>query len=85
MGARGAVNVIHRRDIAASDNPDEERTRLIDDYEERFANPYVAAERGFVDDVIEPRGTRPHLIRSLDMLRSKREAMPPKKHGNIPL
>ena len=85
MGAQGAVNVIHRRDIAASDDPDGERTRLIDDYEERFANPYVAAERGFVDDVIEPRATRPHLIRSLDMLRSKREAMPPKKHGNIPL
>ena len=85
MGARGAVNVIHRRDIAASDDPDEERTRLIDDYEDRFANPYVAAERGLVDDVIEPRATRPHLIRSLDMLRNKREAMPPKKHGNIPL
>ena len=85
MGARGAVNVIHRRDIAASDDPDEVRTRLIDDYEDRFANPYVAAERGLVDDVIEPRATRPHLIRSLDMLRNKREAMPPKKHGNIPL
>ena len=85
MGARGAVNVIHRREIAAAEDSDGERSRLIGDYEERFANPYVAAERGFVDDVIEPRETRPHLIRALDMLRNKREAMPPKKHGNIPL
>ncbi len=85
MGAQGAVNVIHRRDIADSNDPEARRTELIDEYEERFNTPYLAAERGFVDDVIEPRETRPRLIRSLEMLRNKREAMPPKKHGNIPL
>ena len=85
MGARGAVNVIHRRDIAASDDPDARRSELIAEYEERFNNPYLAAERGLVDEVIEPRETRYRLIRSLDMLRTKREGMPPKKHGNIPL
>jgi propionyl-CoA carboxylase beta chain len=85
MGARGAVNVIHRRDIAAADEPDTRREELIGEYEERFNNPYLAAERGLVDDVIEPRETRPRLIRALEMLRTKRESMPPKKHGNIPL
>lgn len=85
MGAQGAVNVIHRRDIAAADDPDTKRRDLITQYEERFNNPYLAAERGLVDDVIEPRETRSRLIRSLDMLRTKREAMPPRKHGNIPL
>jgi propionyl-CoA carboxylase beta chain len=85
MGAQGAVNIIHRREIAGSAEPDETRGRLIDEYEERFNNPYVAAERGLVDDVIEPRETRPRLIRAFNMLRSKREAMPPRKHGNIPL
>jgi propionyl-CoA carboxylase beta chain len=85
MGARGAVNVIHRRDIAAADEPDARREELIGEYEQRFNNPYLAAERGLVDDVIEPRETRPRLIRALEMLRTKREAMPPKKHGNIPL
>ena len=85
MGAQGAVNIIHRRDIAAADDEDSERAQLIADYEERFANPYLAAERGLVDDVIEPRETRPRLIRAFEMLRNKREAMPPKKHGNIPL
>lgn len=85
MGARGAVNIIQRRRIAAADDPEAERERLIAEYEARFNNPYVAAERGFVDDVIEPRETRPRLIRALEMLRTKRESMPPKKHGNIPL
>ncbi len=85
MGAQGAVNVIHRRDIAAADDPDARRAELITEYEQRFNNPYLAAERGLVDDVIEPRETRPRLIRALEMLRNKREAMPPKKHGNIPL
>jgi acetyl-CoA carboxylase carboxyltransferase component len=85
MGAQGAVNVIHRRRIAAADDPDSERDGLISEYEEMFSNPYIAAERGLIDDVIEARETRPRLIRSLAMLRNKRESMPPKKHGNIPL
>ena len=85
MGAQGAVNVIHRREIAAADEPDKRRRELISEYEERFNNPYLAAERGLVDEVIEPRETRSRLIRSLDMLRTKREATAPRKHGNIPL
>jgi propionyl-CoA carboxylase beta chain len=85
MGAQGAVNVIHRREIGSADDPTRRRQELIDEYEAQFNNPYVAAERGFVDEVIEPRETRPRLIRALEMLRTKREAMPPRKHGNIPL
>ena len=85
MGAQGAVNVIHRRDIAAADDVEETRAQLVGDYEQKFNNPYVAAEHGLVDDVIEPRETRPRLIRALEVLRNKRENLPPKKHGNIPL
>jgi propionyl-CoA carboxylase beta chain len=85
MGAPGAVNIIHRKELRAADDPEAERQRLIDEYEDRFNNPYVAAERGYIDDVIEARETRPRLIRALAMLRNKREAMPPRKHGNIPL
>jgi propionyl-CoA carboxylase beta chain len=85
MGAAGAVNVIHRREIAAASDVEAERARLTDGYEERFSNPYVAAERGLIDDVIEPRETRPRIVHALEMLRNKRESMPPKKHGNIPL
>ncbi len=85
MGAQGAVNVIHRRDIAAAKDPDGKRDELIREYEERFNNPFLAAERGLVDEIIEPRETRHRLIRTLDMLRTKREAMAPRKHGNIPL
>ncbi|MGI9648764.1 MAG: acyl-CoA carboxylase subunit beta [Acidimicrobiia bacterium] len=85
MGAQGAVNIIHRRDLAGAAEPDEERERLIDEYETAFNNPYLAAEHGLVDEVILPRETRPRLIRALEMLRSKRETPPPKKHGNIPL
>ncbi len=85
MGAQGAVNVIHRREIAKADDEDARRAELIAEYEEAFNNPYVAAERGLIDEVIEPRETRPRLIRALDMLRNKRETLPPKKHGNIPL
>ncbi|MCP4307102.1 MAG: acyl-CoA carboxylase subunit beta [bacterium] len=85
MGAQGAVNIIHRREIAKADDPEARNHELIDEYETQFNNPYVAAERGFVDEVIEPRETRPRLIRALEMLRTKREAMPPRKHGNIPL
>ncbi len=85
MGAQGAVNIIHRRDIATATDPDAQRSALVTDYEERFANPYVAAELGLVDDVIEPRETRVRLIKAFEMLRNKREGLPPKKHGNIPL
>ena len=85
MGAQGAVNIIHRREIAGAPDPTERNEELKHEYEAQFNNPYVAAERGFVDEVIEPRETRPRLIRALEMLRTKREAMPPRKHGNIPL
>ncbi len=85
MGPEGAVNIIHRRDIANSPTPDDRKTRLIDDYKARFANPYSAAERGYIDDVIIPHQTRPRLIRALATLRTKRVARPNRKHGNIPL
>ncbi len=85
MGAEGAVNIIHRKTIAAAEDPEAARTELIDDYAGRFSNPYVAAERGYVDDVIDPRLTRKRLVQSLDMLRSKRETIPQRKHGNVPL
>jgi propionyl-CoA carboxylase beta chain len=85
MGPEGAVNIIYRRDIAGSPTPDERRQRLMDDYKARFANPYSAAERGYIDDVIEPQETRPKLIRALATLETKRVAGPKRKHGNIPL
>ena len=80
-----AVNIIHRRRIADSDDPEATRAELRDEYRESFANPYQAAERGFIDDVIDPAETRPKLIRALDALQNKRDTLPPKKHGNIPL
>jgi propionyl-CoA carboxylase beta chain len=83
MGAQGAVNIIHRRELSADDG-EARRAELISDYEEKFNNPYVAAELGLVDEVIEPRETRYKLIRALDVLRTKREKLPPKKHGNGP-
>jgi propionyl-CoA carboxylase beta chain len=85
MGPEGAVNIIHRRDIAASPTPDERRAKLIDDYKATFANPYTAAERGYVDDVIIPHETRPKVITALETLLTKREPGPKRKHGNIPL
>jgi propionyl-CoA carboxylase beta chain len=85
MGPEGAVNIIYRRDIAGSPTPDERRQKLMDDYKARFANPYSAAERGYIDDVIEPHQTRPKLIKALRMLQSKRVPQPKRKHGNIPL
>jgi len=84
MGAPGAVNIIHRRELASSDEPETRRAELIEDYEGKFNNPYVAAELGLVDEVIEPRETRVKLIRAMEMLRTKRETLPPKKHGNGP-
>jgi len=85
MGAEGAVNIIYRRDIAESPTPDERRQVLMDDYKARFANPYSAAERGYVDDVILPHETRPRLITELEALMTKRDPGPQRKHGNIPL
>jgi propionyl-CoA carboxylase beta chain len=85
MGPEGAVNILYRRDVeAAADGAalKEARTR---EYREKFANPYVAAERGYIDEVIEPRDTRPRLIAVLELLRTKRDTNPPRKHGNIPL
>jgi acetyl-CoA carboxylase carboxyltransferase component len=85
MGSDGAVNIIHREELRSASNPEALREKLISNYNERFSNPYAAAERGFIDDVIDPRETRPRLIRALAMLRDKSESNPPKKHGNIPL
>jgi propionyl-CoA carboxylase beta subunit len=85
MGVEGAVNIIFKDQIEASADPEATRKRLVADYQEKFANPYIAASRGFIDDVIEPRQTRPKLISALQMLRNKRDTNPPKKHGNIPL
>ncbi|MFH8981073.1 acyl-CoA carboxylase subunit beta [Streptomyces varsoviensis] len=88
MGAQGAVNILHRRTIAAAPTPeaqDEVRQELIAGYEDALLNPYVAAERGYVDAVIMPSETRRHIVRGLRALRDKRESLPPKKHGNIPL
>lgn len=85
MGAEGAVNIVHRAEIAASDRPEERRAELIEDYESRFMNPYIAASRGMLDDVIDPPETRRKINRALDMLENKRDSLPPKKHGSIPL
>ena len=85
MGPKGAVEIIYRQQIEAADDPQAEEDRIIEEYKERFANPYVAAEYGYVDDVIEPSATRTRLIRGLEMLRNKVAKNPPRKHGNIPL
>lgn len=85
MGAEGAVNIIFRRELAQAEDPADRRQELVADYSERFANPYAAARRGYIDDVIEPSQTRPRLINTLNMLQNKRDNNPPKKHGNIPL
>ncbi len=85
MGPDGAVNIISRGEIAAADDPDAERLRLIDEYKKNFANPYRAASLGYIDEVIRPEDTRPRVIAALDMLSGKRQTLPPKKHGNIPL
>ncbi len=85
MGAEGAVNIIFRDEIAKADDPDAERIRLVQEYEARFANPYVAAARGYVDEVILPSETRARIVDALAMLEGKRQAVPARKHGNIPL
>ncbi len=85
MGAEGAVGVLYKKELLDTTNPDENRKRIVDEFTEKFANPYIAAEKGFIDEVIEPALTRPKLIRALSLLQNKRDTNPPKKHGNIPL
>jgi propionyl-CoA carboxylase beta chain len=85
MGPEGAVNIIFRKEISKAKDPDKKREELVADYREKFANPYIAASRGYIDDVIEPWETRPRLINALEMLSNKRDSNPPKKHGCIPL
>jgi propionyl-CoA carboxylase beta chain len=85
MGPEGAVNIVYRRELQKAEDPEELRREKVEEFRERFANPYIAAERGWVDAIIEPRDTRPKLIAALRMLETKRDTLPPKKHGNIPL
>lgn len=85
MGPQGAINIIFRDEISKSKEPDKTRQRLVDDYKDKFSNPYVAAGKGYLDDVISPSETRPVLIKYFEAVKTKREARPPRKHGNIPL
>ncbi len=85
MGPEGAVDIVYKRELEAAGNREEMRQKKIEEFRDRFANPYIAADRGFVDAVIQPRETRQKLIRALEMLETKRDKNPPKKHGNIPL
>ncbi|HUO83945.1 MAG TPA: carboxyl transferase domain-containing protein, partial [Thermoanaerobaculia bacterium] len=85
MGAEGAVNILYRREMEKAEDPAVTRADKISEYREKFANPYIAAERGYVDEIIEPRYTRPKVITAFAMLRNKRDHNPSKKHGNIPL
>jgi acetyl-CoA carboxylase carboxyltransferase component len=85
MGPEGAINIVLRKELEKASDPAARRAELVEEYREKFANPYVAAARGFIDDVIEPHETRPRLINALAMLSNKRDSLPSKKHGNIPL
>ncbi len=85
MGAEGAVNILNRKELEKTDNADELRKKLVEDYNDKFANPYIASGLGYVDDIIEPKETRPKLIAALGSLENKRQSLPPKKHGNLPL
>ncbi len=85
MGPAGAINIIFRKEIEKAKDPEKRKKELTAEYREKFANPYIAAEKGYIDDVIEPSQTRPKLISALEMLITKREPRPPKKHPNIPL
>ena len=85
MGPKGAVEILFRREIAAAEDPEAKLAELETDYREKFAHPYHAAARGYLDDIIDPRETRPRLISALETLLTKRAKMPAKKHGNIPL
>ncbi|NUU21247.1 MAG: methylmalonyl-CoA carboxyltransferase, partial [Streptomycetaceae bacterium] len=85
MGAQGAVNILYRRELAGAEDAEARRQQLITEYEDHLANPYIAAERGYIDAVIKPSETRAEIVRALRLLRTKRDTLPPKKHGNIPL
>jgi propionyl-CoA carboxylase beta chain len=85
MGPDGAVNIIFRKELAQNHDPAQRKAELVQEYREKFATPYIAASRGYIDDVIEPRETRPRLINGLEMLNNKRDSNPPKKHGCMPL
>ena len=85
MGPDGAVNIIFRKELVKSDNPEKTKAELVADYRARFASPYKAAELGFIDEVIMPEETRPKVIQAFEMLKNKRDSNPPRKHGNIPL
>ena len=85
MGPQGAVEILHRRELQSAADPESKKTELVDDYTERFANPYIAAERGYIDDVIDPSETRKKIIAGFSVLKSKREDLPQRKHGVIPL
>jgi propionyl-CoA carboxylase beta chain len=85
MGPDGAVSIVFRKEMEKADNPAQRKVDLVTEYREKFANPYIAAERGYLDDIIEPGETRPRLINALEMLQNKRDSNPSKKHGNIPL
>ena len=85
MGPEGAVNILYKREIETAEDPAAQRAKRVEEFKEKFANPYVAASRGFIDEVIRPRQTRVKLIAALARLETKRDKNPPKKHGNIPL
>jgi propionyl-CoA carboxylase beta chain len=85
MGPDGAVNIVFRKELQSARDPESRRKELESDYREKFASPYKAAELGYIDEVIKPEQTRPRIITALEMLATKRQANPPKKHGNIPL
>ena len=85
MGPKGAVEILFRKEINESKDPAKATDEKIEEYRQKFAHPYVAASRGFLDDIIDPRATRPRLIEALKSLQNKRDKNPPKKHGNIPL
>jgi propionyl-CoA carboxylase beta chain len=85
MGPEGAVNILYRRELGEAADPARFRAERIAEFRAKFATPYVAAERGYVDDVIEPRETRRRLTQALELLRTKRDQNPPRKHGNLPL
>jgi propionyl-CoA carboxylase beta chain len=85
MGAEGAVNILYRKELAQAEDAASRRSELIDEYNTELANPYIAAERGYIDNVIHPHETRARVVKVLRLLRTKRQQLPPKKHGNIPL
>jgi acetyl-CoA carboxylase carboxyltransferase component len=85
MGAQGAVGIVYKRELDSAPDPEKRRAELVEEYSERYANPYIAAERGYIDDVIDPSDTRKMLSRSLALLKTKKEELPKRKHGNVPL